>query len=168
MFLLTSSSTYSSVQPVTFKKRMRTAGHCGTPLKTIFILYFLIPMGGKGPSKVKCDKPQLLQVLSPTTRVGVPVFLLLQRERLVFTSRSRMAFPQMQWRYVVYLTNFFSKPPPFQTGEGVVIVDAGGGTLDISAYSKSSNGVTDSFEEISAPQCETFVICTILTNCCLY
>ena len=79
-----------------------------------------------------------------------------------------MAFPQMQWRYVVYLTNFFSKPPPFQTGEGVVIVDAGGGTLDISAYSKSSNGVTDTFEEISAPQCETFVICTILTNCCLY
>lgn len=40
-----------------------------------------------------------------------------------------------------------------ETGEGVVIVDAGGGTLDISAYSKSTNGAKDSFEEISAPQC---------------
>jgi hypothetical protein len=124
-------------------------------------------MGGKGPSKVKCDKPQSLQVLSPTIPMGVPVFLLLQKERLVFTSRSRTAFQQMQWRYVINLTKFFFEPPPFQTGEGVVIVDAGGGTLDISAYSKSTNDVKDSFEEISAPQCETFVTSTILTNRCL-
>ena len=32
----------------------------------------------------------------------------------------------------------------------MVIVDAGGGTVDISSYSRNQNG---SFEEIAAPQC---------------
>ncbi|KAH9485815.1 Heat shock 70 kDa protein 12B [Psilocybe cubensis] len=38
-------------------------------------------------------------------------------------------------------------------GDGVVIVDAGGGTIDISSYSKSSRGGKEVFEEIAAPQC---------------
>ncbi|KAG2015103.1 hypothetical protein CC2G_008399 [Coprinopsis cinerea AmutBmut pab1-1] len=36
-------------------------------------------------------------------------------------------------------------------GSGVLIVDAGGGTVDISAYARSQSG--DWFEEIAAPQC---------------
>ena len=36
---------------------------------------------------------------------------------------------------------------------GVLIVDAGGGTIDLSAYSCAS-GSADSFEEIGPPQCE--------------
>lgn len=41
-----------------------------------------------------------------------------------------------------------------QRGEGVVIVDAGGGTIDISTYQKPVG--VKKFEEISAPKC-TFV-----------
>ena len=38
-------------------------------------------------------------------------------------------------------------------GEGVVIVDAGGGTIDISSYSKNVNEARVRFEEVAAPQC---------------
>jgi len=34
-----------------------------------------------------------------------------------------------------------------------VIVDAGGGTIDISSYSRNSSSAKESFEEIAAPQC---------------
>jgi len=34
-----------------------------------------------------------------------------------------------------------------------VIVDAGGGTVDISSYSKKVDPSKDIFEEIAAPQC---------------
>ncbi|EFI28063.1 hypothetical protein CC1G_14089 [Coprinopsis cinerea okayama7 len=37
-------------------------------------------------------------------------------------------------------------------GDGVVVVDAGGGTIDFSAYGRS-NSQTGAFEEISPPQC---------------
>jgi hypothetical protein len=39
-----------------------------------------------------------------------------------------------------------------QKGEGVSIVDAGGGTLDISAYAAEPDG--KSFEEIAEAQCK--------------
>ncbi|KAF9478436.1 hypothetical protein BDN70DRAFT_933388 [Pholiota conissans] len=38
-------------------------------------------------------------------------------------------------------------------GEGVVIVDAGGGTIDISSYSKNISSPKQAFEEIAIPQC---------------
>jgi hypothetical protein len=41
----------------------------------------------------------------------------------------------------------------------VVIVDAGGGTIDISSYSRNQEG---NFEEIAAPQC-SFVFITLKT-----
>ncbi|KAJ7578243.1 hypothetical protein C8J56DRAFT_969481 [Mycena floridula] len=43
------------------------------------------------------------------------------------------------------LADYASKPE-----EGVIIIDAGGGTIDISSYSGSSNG---SFQEIAPPEC---------------
>ncbi|KAK0448948.1 uncharacterized protein EV420DRAFT_1647225 [Desarmillaria tabescens] len=45
--------------------------------------------------------------------------------------------------------------PYITDGEGVMVVDAGGGTIDISTYSSisSSTGVDQSFEEIAAPTC---------------
>ena len=45
----------------------------------------------------------------------------------------------------------------YYNGDGVVIVDAGGGTIDISSYSRNQKG---NFEEIAAPQC-SFVIITL-------
>jgi hypothetical protein len=41
-------------------------------------------------------------------------------------------------------------------GDGVVIVDAGGGTIDISSYSKNVGEAKDTFSEVAAPQCKTF------------
>ena len=38
-------------------------------------------------------------------------------------------------------------------GEGVVIVDAGGGTIDISSYSKNVGEAKHRFEEVASPQC---------------
>ncbi|KIM40826.1 hypothetical protein M413DRAFT_27963 [Hebeloma cylindrosporum] len=41
-----------------------------------------------------------------------------------------------------------------RNGEGVVIVDAGGGTIDVSSYCKNvSGGSVDKFDEVAAPQC---------------
>ncbi|KAJ7048203.1 hypothetical protein C8F01DRAFT_139384 [Mycena amicta] len=39
---------------------------------------------------------------------------------------------------------------PLRTGKGVIIVDAGGGTVDITAYHRSNDG---KYEEIAAPRC---------------
>ena len=39
-----------------------------------------------------------------------------------------------------------------EDGEGVVIVDAGGGTIDISSYSKNVRGTKGRFEEVAASQ----------------
>jgi hypothetical protein len=36
----------------------------------------------------------------------------------------------------------------------VVIIDAGGGTVDISAYRKVTTAKDESFEELARPQCE--------------
>ncbi|KAJ2928235.1 hypothetical protein H1R20_g8854, partial [Candolleomyces eurysporus] len=45
-----------------------------------------------------------------------------------------------------------------EAGEGIIVVDAGGGTIDISAYSKKaqSGNANDIFEEIAIPQCHFF------------
>ena len=41
-----------------------------------------------------------------------------------------------------------------EDGEGVVIVDAGGGTIDVSSYSKIVGEARVRFEEVAAPQCD--------------
>jgi hypothetical protein len=45
-----------------------------------------------------------------------------------------------------------------EDGEGIIVVDAGGGTIDISAYTKKAgcDSKTDTFEEIAIPQCHFF------------
>ncbi|KAF8805122.1 hypothetical protein BYT27DRAFT_7258239 [Phlegmacium glaucopus] len=40
-----------------------------------------------------------------------------------------------------------------RNGDGIVIVDAGGGTIDISSYNRNPNSPKESFEEIAAAQC---------------
>ncbi|KAF7362770.1 hypothetical protein MVEN_00626700 [Mycena venus] len=42
---------------------------------------------------------------------------------------------------------------PLRLGNGVVIIDAGGGTVDISAYRKLTTPKGETFEEIAPPQC---------------
>lgn len=43
-----------------------------------------------------------------------------------------------------------------KNGDGVVIVDAGGGTVDISSYCRAG-GAKESFDEVAAPQCEFLI-----------
>jgi len=38
-----------------------------------------------------------------------------------------------------------------QKGDGVIVVDAGGGTIDVSTYGKSA--IKEAFEEIAGPEC---------------
>jgi hypothetical protein len=45
-----------------------------------------------------------------------------------------------------------------ENGEGVVIVDAGGGTIDISSYSKNVGEAKAGFEEVAAPQCKIYLV----------
>lgn len=46
-----------------------------------------------------------------------------------------------------------------QKGEGIVIIDAGGGTIDISSYSKNMTpAAKGSFDEIAAPQCRNLLL----------
>ena len=40
-----------------------------------------------------------------------------------------------------------------QDGDGVTIVDAGGGTIDVSSYSRNLKAAKETFEEVAAPQC---------------
>jgi hypothetical protein len=41
-----------------------------------------------------------------------------------------------------------------QDGDGVTIVDAGGGTIDVSSYSRNLKAAKETFEEVAAPQCK--------------
>jgi hypothetical protein len=45
-----------------------------------------------------------------------------------------------------------------ENGEGVVIVDAGGGTIDISSYSKNVGEAKAGFAEVAAPQCKIYLV----------
>jgi hypothetical protein len=58
--------------------------------------------------------------------------------------------------------NLFVDPPSLihesttlQNGEGVMVVDAGGGTVDICAYGQSSDS-SSKCEEIMASECQLF------------
>ena len=43
----------------------------------------------------------------------------------------------------------------------MVIVDAGESTIDVSAYSRNTKEVKDSFEEIATPECEYTMVLTL-------
>ena len=77
---------------------------------------------------------------------------------LCFRRRSEFALCDKQWisvnqnKGMFYLLLWFNGMPwtdISKDDEGLVIVDAGGGTIDISAYARQSQ----SYFEIAAPQC---------------
>lgn len=57
---------------------------------------------------------------------------------------------RVQLYFLFHIYNYDTYEP--QSGEGVIIVDAGGGTIDLSAYRMTSP--PNSFEEIAPPECE--------------
>jgi hypothetical protein len=51
-----------------------------------------------------------------------------------------------------------------KNGQGVVIVDGGGGTIDISSYSKNVGEAKARFEEVAAPQCKIYIYMIIFLH----
>jgi len=104
-------------------------------------LYFVLshPNGWEGPQQAEMRKAALLAKLIPDTTSG--------HARLSFVTEGEASLH-------FALQNGLPMGV-MEDGEGVVIVDAGGGTIDISSYSKDVPGeATNRFEEVAAPQCK--------------
>jgi len=96
------------------------------------------PNGWEGQQQAEMRKASVLAKLIPDTTAG--------HARLSFVTEGEASL-----HYAVH-----SGLPTgvMDDGEGVVIVDAGGGTIDISSYSKDVGEATHRFEEVASPQCK--------------
>ena len=96
------------------------------------------PNGWEGQQQAEMRKASVLAKLIPDTTAG--------HACLSFVTEGEASL-----HYAVH--NGLPKGV-MDNGEGVVIVDAGGGTIDISSYSKNVGGAKNiRFEEVAAPQC---------------
>jgi len=101
-------------------------------------LHFVLshPNGWEGAQQAEMRKAALLAKLISDTAAG--------HARLSFVTEGEASL-----HFAVH--NGLSRGV-MENGEGVVIVDAGGGTIDISSYSTSGQETTIKFEEVTAPQ----------------
>jgi len=106
-------------------------------------IYFVLshPNGWEGAQQAEMRKAAVMAKLIPDTTAG--------HARLSFVTEGEASL-------------HFSAQNGLSTsgmkeGEGVVIVDAGGGTIDISSYSKIV-GKKDGFEEVASPQGKSFFV----------
>jgi len=96
------------------------------------------PNGWEGSQQTEMRKASILAKLIPDTTAGHAClsFVTEGEASLYYAVRNGLPMGVME------------------DGEGVVIVDAGNSTVDISSYSKSVQGeVKNKFEELAAPQC---------------
>jgi hypothetical protein len=106
-------------------------------------LYFVLshPNGWEGPQQAEMRKAALLAKLIPDTTAG--------HARLSFVTEGEASLH--------FAVQNGLPVGVMEEGEGVVIVDAGGGTIDISSYSKDVLGeAKNRFEEVAAPQCKQY------------
>ena len=106
-------------------------------------LYFVLPHpnGWGGAQQAEIRKAALLAKLIPDTIAG--------HARLSFVTEGEASLH--------FAVQNGLPIGVMEDGEGVVIVDAGGGTIDISSYSKNIVGeARNRFEEVAAPQCEQY------------
>ncbi|KAF7362769.1 hypothetical protein MVEN_00626600 [Mycena venus] len=95
------------------------------------------PNGWEGKQQAKMRKAAIMAGLIPDTPSGH------QRIRFVTEGEASLHFCIMNGLAT----------DPLRLGNGVVIIDAGGGTVDISAYRKLTTPKGETFEEIAPPQC---------------
>ena len=113
-------------------------------------LYFVLshPNGWEGAQQAQLRQAAVLANLIPDTPVG--------HARLSFVTEGEASlhFAVQNGLPVGVMRN----------GEGVVIVDAGGGTIDISSYSKNLGEGRARFEEVAAPQCNIYFLKLYFSN----
>ena len=95
------------------------------------------PNGWEGPQQAEMRKASVLAKLIPDTTAG--------HARLLFVTEGEASLH--------YAVHNGLPTGVMDDGEGVVIVDAGGGTIDVSSYSKTVGEVEHRFEEVASPQC---------------
>ncbi|KAF5317094.1 hypothetical protein D9611_003520 [Ephemerocybe angulata] len=96
------------------------------------------PNGWEGAQQAQMRRAAVIGGLIPDTQVG--------QSRLSFVTEGEAS---------LHFTIQNGLPEAVtKKGDGVVVVDAGGGTVDISAYGRTQNGGRETtFEEIAPPQC---------------
>ncbi|KAF9559594.1 hypothetical protein CPC08DRAFT_736124 [Agrocybe pediades] len=95
------------------------------------------PNGWEGTEQTQMRKAIVLSGLIPDTDSG----------------HSRVSFVTEGEASLHYAIQNSVLSTSMKKGNGIVIVDAGGGTIDISSYSDVANSTTNSYEEIAVPQC---------------
>jgi phenylpropionate dioxygenase-like ring-hydroxylating dioxygenase large terminal subunit len=95
------------------------------------------PNGWEGPQQVEMRKASVLAKLIPDTAAG----------------HARVSFVTEGEASLHYAVHNSLPIGVMDDGEGVVIVDAGGGTIDISSYSKNVGEAKHGFEEVASPRC---------------
>lgn len=116
------------------------------------------PNGWEGVQQEKMKKAAVLAGLVPDTALGMNriSFVSEGEASLHFSIQNGLPTGVISVSiYVVAITRVILTWCMFtQRGDGVVVVDAGGGTVDISAYGRSKASSRDTvFEEIAPPQC---------------
>ncbi|KAG5636036.1 hypothetical protein H0H81_009309 [Sphagnurus paluster] len=94
------------------------------------------PNGWEGKQQQKMRRAAVLADLIPDTDAG--------HARIRFVTEGETSLH--------FCLQSGMKNDAFKDGSGVIIIDAGGGTVDLSAYGAATSR-TDEFEEISPPQC---------------
>jgi len=102
-------------------------------------IHFVLPHpnGWEGAQQAEMRRASVLAKLIPDTTAG--------HARVSFVTEGEASL-----HYAVH--NGLPKGV-MDNGEGVVIVDAGGGTIDISSYRKRVEEAKHRFEEVASPQC---------------
>ena len=107
-------------------------------------LYFVLshPNGCEGTQQEEMCKAALLAKLIPDTTAGHAwlSFVTEGEASLHFAVQNGLPMGVMK------------------KGKGVVIVDAGGSTIDISSYSKNVEESKNIFKEVAAPQCKPYLL----------
>jgi len=122
-------------------------------------IYFIIshPNGWEGYQQQQMREAVVMAKFIPDTMEGHNrvSFVTEGEASLHFSIQNGLPPGAMEVRQFCHvIVKLFSKSF-LKKGEGVVIVDAGGGTIDISTYSRQIQNITngENFEEIAAPQC---------------
>jgi hypothetical protein len=107
-------------------------------------LYFVLshPNGWEGAQQAQMRKAAVLAKLIPRTTIG--------HARLSFVTEGEASLH--------FAVQNGLPTGVMKNGEGVVIVDAGGGTIDISSYSTNAGEAKGGFEEVAVPQCKIYLI----------